>query len=76
MAAADYFAVVQDVPELTDHLFRREAGKMVSYFSEAFETLNRATAAGNAHGSGKACGNLKGVPDSKYRWPSSRPDRR
>ena len=46
---------------------------MVSYFSEAFETLNRATAAGNAHGSGKACRNLKGVPDSKYRWASSRP---
>jgi hypothetical protein len=35
---------------------------MVSYFSEVFETLNRASAAGNAQGSGKACGNLKGFP--------------
>ena len=76
MAAADYFAVVQDVPELIDHLFRRQAGKMVSYFSEAFETLNRASAAGNAQCSGKASKNLKGVPDSKYRWASSRPARR
>ena len=47
---------------LIDHLFRREARKMVSYFSEVFETLNRASAAGNAQGSGKACGNLKGFP--------------